>query len=1049
VAYVQAHPLRNAGGKCGMTLPDHEPSDHSGILATVAWGGDVNIGRRFNSRSIRPGVMDGLAQIAPLVQADLGIINLECVVATSGEVGIVKHELGTNRNERSPYYFRARPEMLEALLRGGVDLVATANNHSGDYGPEALIEQGQWLDQAGIGYAGSGPNREAAFAPIIRRAGRLNIALFALDATQRSFAADETTPGIAWLDPATPNSWTSIMRPRIEAARAQADIVLVAIHWGRNNRHHPDRLKIAAGRALIDAGADAVMGASAHLLQGVEIYKNRPILHDAGDFFFDSMSRNDKNAGIFTLEMDAAGVRRVVFDPLEASFCQTTSLPLDQAIAATSRFAQKCAALGTVLEVTTASQGIIRLAEEPPIRDRRPPVPAISRMRQSPGALSEPRPEWLADAVPEDALLASPLRVGSLELLGVRMSPQHLDRLGSIHIESWWQLAEPTSVDWRLEFEASPKEPGPIGAWGQGSVHDPCDWMWPTSRWRMGQIYRDSFSLRRPDIRHWLDLTLTLSVCLWSASGRTPRHHLPREIEFSLSPKEILEVLVNNPPQYRIPPPEKIDPTPKILWTANQIQEITGGKWLVKPPSSWFVRSVTNKSGGIGKMVSPTLLAVSSSRTSMIHEIFGTYAGRLWDDHKFLPKVQKSIAGAIVEHPVEGLAPELPLLHVADPIHALMQLGVAARRRLKGHVVAVTGSAGKTSQCHMLMQAMSMDRAVTGNSLINYNSRVGILEAMANAPEDTDVVIIETAISAINAPGFQNIKLLRPDISIITNITISHLPPGGSLEGIARRKANIMEGMAAGSIVILYREIDFFATFKERAQKKDLRLVTFGHGEDADLRLLSYDQRNGQVRARLPDGREIEYLLNAAGDHMALNSLACIGVRLTLGGDLEPFLEGLRTFTPSEGRGATAQLTFNGHSLTVVDESYNANPLSMRAALKTFAGQPRQGRRILVLGDMLELGNDAPRYHRELAEVVRAVKPDRLFLCGELMAALWDELRRNAGSAPIGAHFPTADLLIAEIDDHLADGDLLLLKASNSIGLGRLFAKLQRGGKKG
>ncbi len=258
--------------------------------------------------------------------------------------------------------------------------------------------------------------------------------------------------------------------------------------------------------------------------------------------------------------------------------------------------------------------------------------------------------------------------------------------------------------------------------------------------------------------------------------------------------------------------------------------------------------------------------------------------------------------------PVEGLKPDFPLLQVPDPLHALIQLGAVARHRMKGHVVAVTGSAGKTTQSLMLAAAMGKDRKVIGNSNLNYNSRVGILHLLANTPESTDVVVVETAVTAINAPKFQNIQLVRPDIGIITVIAPSHMITARQgLETVARRKANIVEGIAHGGTLLLNREIDFYDIFRDRAACRDVRIMTFGQGENADLRLLDYDQASGQVKAQLPDGSLLNYPLCAPGLHMAMNSLACIGVRLLLGGDLEPFLEGLKEFQPARGRGQSTR----------------------------------------------------------------------------------------------------------------------------------------------
>lgn len=1003
---------------------------------TIAWGGDVNIGRRFHYRFGLANARNALSRIKPLAEADLGIVNLECVVATSGAECV-------DKGERSSYYFRARPEMVDTLLRGGVDIVATANNHSGDYGPEALVEQGKWLDAAGIGHAGSGRTREEAFRPVFRRAGGLDIAFFALDATQKSFAADEETPGTAWLDPKRPQDWAAIMAPRIAEAREKADVVLVAIHWGANNLHQPDADEIAGGHALIDAGADAVLGASAHLLQGIEIYKDRPILHDAGDLLFDALTRPDKDSGVFTLEVDHRGVTRVRFLPLEVGFCRTLPLGPEAGEGALRKFAKKCAALGTKLDITSDGEGYLTLS--PPDRTRlaRRPAPASQASGPVP-ALREPRPEWLAREVPADARLAAPMRIGPMELLGMRVAPERLNRIGLISVESWWRAPEAIDCDWRIDFRAETETPGPVGAWGLGCSHDPCDWMWPVSRWKPGQIYRDFYTLRPSVVRNWLDETLTLSIGLVSHLGKTDRFPLPHRVRFELSPKAGFAVLRASPAQYEIPSLDSISPTPEILWTAEQIEEVTGGKWVVRPPEGWFVRSVTHKSRQLGNwdIKAPKLLAVIDQRMAMRHELSDFSAGKYWDIRDQLPVLQHKVAGAMVSRPVEGLKPDFPLLQVADPLHALIQLGAVARNRMKGHVVAVTGSAGKTSQSLMLSTAMAKDRRVVCNSTLNYNSRVGILHLLANTPATTDLVVVESAVTAINAPKFQNIRLVRPDIGIVTNIAPSHITgPGSGLETVARRKANIVEGIKPGGTLLLNREVEFYDIFRQRAACRGVHVMTFGQSADADLRLMTYDHETGTVTARLPDGQELSYQISATGLHMAMNSLAAIGVRLLLGGDLEPFLQGLAEFQPVEGRGAVSQIEFEGKRLTVVDESYNANPVSMQAAISTFGQMKTEGRRILILGDMAELGTESARYHRELAPHIRAMRADDVLLCGKLMSELQDELKATGGTVR-AAHYTGVPDLINDLRGRLEPGDAILLKASNSIGMDKVLAYL-------
>ncbi|WP_320177237.1 CapA family protein [Roseovarius pacificus] len=1013
--------------------------DRSARTGTIAWGGDVNIGRRFHYRFEHANARDALARITPLGSADLSIVNLECVVATRGAENL-------NKGERASFYFRARPEMLETLIRGNVDLVATANNHSGDYGPQALLEQTMWLDKAGIGQAGSGPDLEAALQPTIRRAGALDVALFSIDATQESFAAAENRPGIAWLDPRNPEAWRTIIEPRISEARKQADVVIVAMHWGANNRHAPDAREIEGGHALIDAGADAVVGASAHLLQGIEIYKNRPILHDAGDLLFDALSRSDNDSGVFTLDLDHRGVTAVRFTPLEIGFCSTKVLSGQAATDAVRRFARKCKALGVHLKPTGHGQGLIDL--QPPER----PVPALRTPpavleKRGVMAISAPRPEWLADDVPPDARFAEPLNVGPLELLGLRVSPERVEHLGNLAIESWWRSPKQVDCDWRIDFRVTSDHPAIVGDWGRSSSHDPCDWMWPLQRWTPGQIYRDFYTLRPSSVTNWLDSTLTLSVGLVSHQGKTDRVTLPRKLRFALSPKAGFLVLLASPAQYAVPTSDKISPTPVILWTAQQLQEITGGTWLVKPPEGWYVSSVTQKIKQLDTwgFADPKLLVAIDQRMAMRHELSDFTALKYWDNHDKLPSLQHKGAGAIVARPVEGLKPDFPQLQVPDPLHALIQLGAVARNRLKGRVVTVTGSAGKTSQCLMLKEALSGDGSVVSNSGSNYNSRVGMLHLLANTPEATDVVVLEAAVSAINAPKFQNIRLVRSDICIITNIAPSHMRGGEQgLETVARRKANIVEGMSKGGILLLNREIDCYEIFKERAAQHGVHLVTYGRSRDADVRLLAYDQTNGRVTAQLPHGQKIDYHITAPGLHMAMNSLAALAVKKLLGGPLKPFLAAMAKFQPLAGRGEIRAVDFAGKALTIVDESYNANPVSMRAAIATFGAMPTAGRRILILGDMLELGPDAPRYHQELAPQIRAMAPETVLLCGDLMEHLWNELKTGTKPASTGAYYRNAMSLLEDIDRHLQPRDTILLKASNSIGFGKILKHLSK-----
>ena len=1004
----------------------------------ISWGGDVNVGRRFHYAYQENTENFCLGNISVLQRSDLNIVNLECVIATHGQEGL-------NKGERASYYYRARPEMLSALRKANIQLVATANNHSGDYGSVALMEQAQWLKASGIDHAGSGSTLKEAFTPVIRRVKGVTIAFFAIDSTQRSFAATEFAAGHAFLDINKPDVWYSCLKPLIAEARQVADVVLVAIHWGANNEHSPSHSEISVGHAVVDAGADAILGSSAHVLQGIEIYKDRPIIHDAGDLLFDAIRRSDKDTAIFTLEVSRLGVEKIYFTPLEIGFCTTTNLDEIPSRNATRRYAKKCEEFGTSLHVMDNGAGVLDL--HPPIRPILQQGGSRDFVSEKPyqQPLHSPQSAYVVDAVPEDIKLSTPIKIGPLELVGVRISPEVLVSRGLIWVESYWVLSEATTHDWRLDFIAENSDGLGVGRWGVSCDHDPCDWMWPTSRWSKGTIYRDLYALRPPVVKKWQDDVLSLFVGLRSKDGVIDRIKLPIEVPFALSPTEAFAVLRANVPTYKLATDKKLSQLPKVLWDAKQIEQITGGKWITAPPPHWYVGSISHKSNMIFNedMPEPRMFVATDTKIVARHELYSQFSGKFWDSHQRLVKIQHRLAGTIIARPLPTLRPSLPALQVDDPLHALMQLGVAGRQRLRGKVVAVTGSAGKSSFSAMLAHAMSFDRSVSSNARTNYNSRVGLLHLLANTYEHTDLVIMETAVSAINAPNFQNIKLARPDIAVITNIAPSHLPPGKDLNYIARRKANIFMGVQPEGWAVIYRETHCFELLKSKAVERGLNIVTYGQSLDADFQILKFDPELNAITARTIEGRIVEYAMAARGLHMAINSLACLAVRSILGLEIDDFINNLSTFNSLSGRGENISIDLNGKLINIIDESYNSNPLSMEYALSIFNTLPKHSRKILILGDMLELGDHSIKYHEDLALRVATLKPDCVLACGALMKFFWNALEGIWETDPFGKWYPNVEILQAELAQWLSDGDNVLIKGSNSVGLGKLVKSLQ------
>lgn len=495
-------------------------------ISTVVWGGDVNLGRRQHYFTARHGI-ENVLNIPVLKNADFTIVNLECVISVSGEQG-------RDKGEGGPYYYRARPEMVEILRLAGIDAVACANNHSGDYGSNALMEQGDILNTADIAHIGTGATREAAFAPIFHTLpNHMRIALFCVDATTKHYAVSAQQPGAAYLDLKNHQDWTDNFTPLFQDARKQADIILIAVHWGDNGRSTPDNDEIAVGHCLIDAGADAVLGASAHQLQGVEVYKGKPIIHDAGDLLFDAVNTH-KDGGVFQLEISPRGIESLRMYPILVQSGKSIAVEKTQAIEACRRFAELCRAMKTPVKLL--QDGSLHIALTPNSDTPAKIMPAASPAyveKKSTKRLSftrlsaEKRNDLVLDTLPKDAVI-EPVVFGALQLTGVRTHPHFFNRRRMLWVESFWQIQTKVKENLRIQFRAVPTFPTTkMRAWGRGSDHDPCDWLIPTARWQPGKIYRDFYGLRPPYLKAWEDGTLQLQVRVLTDNKDYPFVSLP------------------------------------------------------------------------------------------------------------------------------------------------------------------------------------------------------------------------------------------------------------------------------------------------------------------------------------------------------------------------------------------------------------------------------------------------------------------------------------------------------------------------------------------
>lgn len=987
----------------------------------LAWGGDVNLGRRQHYRTVELGLKNVL-NIPELTQADLSVVNLECVVSTLGEQGADKGEGG-------PYYFRARPEMLNVLMESGINVVAVANNHSGDYGIQAQLQQRELLKRIGIAEVGFGENIEQAFQPIFCQVNELQVAIFNVDATQHRFAASIEKAGNAYLSLKDAQKWYQTFKPRIEKARQEADVVMFAVHWGQNHVSVPSADEIAVGHALIDAGADAILGASSHRLQGMEIYKGKPIIHDAGDLLFDAVGNTLSNGGVFRLGLSQEGVDWVEFIPIGVGFGFTRRLHGDAAQKSIASYQQLCEQMGTSLQCGEESAFVALKSSAKPT--------GLSTQTYLPVYQSEVLTDYRPDVeygqveyVPEDAKI-KPIDLNGLTLLGVRIKPHRLTVRSMLWVETWWMCKQQMEENLRLSITAVRQGSGQMPEWGRSMDHDPCDWMQPTSNWQTGKIYRDFYGLRPPQLRQIENKPLQLHIRVLGNQKENMVYQHPQLISLAITGAKTGLSLVYKTDFSNIDLTVPIGQT----WTAEQLAKITGGRWLVEPDKDWFVRSVVNGKKFIGMRDAPVLFVAHTSYDRAFHESMPVPKS-IGDRHTILAAEVDKLAGAIVSKPMPNLPKNFPLLLVEDPIKGLIEIGLAARQRFKKPVIAVTGTAGKSSTIQFLEALFGKNRCL--KSLDNYNSRVGVPAQLASLSPEHEAALLEVAISALWMQRGPITRQIKPTVALITNIGAAHVRKGQTLDDVARYKSRIFDGVDAGGAAVVCRDIEQFELIAQQAEKYRLKLISYGEHPAADIRLIAYQQGRGEIEM---DEQRYVLTLSAIGKHMMLNALSALAVAKHYQMPLPKMIERLQNCQILSGRGERFSVSYRGNVIDIYDDAYNANPLSMKAALQAFAdneAMPEQ--RILVLGDMLELGEEATKHHLGLVTDILQTQARIIILCGAEMQAVYQALQLQQLKATLYWQ-PDASAVKALFENNsiaLNNKDQILFKSSNGTGLHEL-----------
>jgi len=432
------------------------------------------------------------------------------------------------------------------------------------------------------------------------------------------------------------------------------------------------------------------------------------------------------------------------------------------------------------------------------------------------------------------------------------------------------------------------------------------------------------------------------------------------------------------------------------------------------------------------------------SRTLSPGEAFFAIEGENRDGHAFVSSaLERGAAVAVVtDAKREDMPQAAPLLIVADVLQGLRDLARAARARSPAKVIGVTGSVGKTSSKEALRLALSPE-GETHASAASYNNHWGVPLSLARCPESARFAVFELGMNHAGEISPLT-RLVRPHVAIITTIEPVHLEFFDSLDAIADAKGEIFEGVEPGGAAVVNRDIPQYERLAARARHVGVEnVVGFGAHSDAEARLIkcTLHPSCSVVEARIL-GTEVAYKLGAPGRHLVMNSLAVLAAAALADADLALAALALAQLKPATGRGSRIPLELPGGPALLIDESYNANPASMRAALELLgqASVGPRGRRIAVLGDMLELGESASDLHRGLTEPISNNAVDLVFCSGPLMRSLWEALP----SGQRGGYAETSAALESEVLAAIRAGDAVMIKGSLGSKMGPIVKALTR-----
>lgn len=972
----------------------------------MAAGGDILLARQMPERVEARGADAPLQALAPMFRvADLTLAHLGTCVSTEGDY--------IDKGGRQPNYYRCLPQMLEVLAVGGIRCLATGNDHAMDFGPQALVQQIDVLDACGFLHFGSGRRRSEAAMPQYVRANETTVAFIGCTTEMSCMAASEEAPGVHHVPVA---ELASVLAGSIAVARAHADLVIVSPRWGTNQEEPPSPELRDAARRLIDLGADAILGHSGQMLQGIEMHAGRPIVYGMGTLLFDRVTVNrNKESALFGLEWTETGACRLSVLPLslgsgftqravgEASRCilerlRAASLDLDPLSPV------KFEGIGLRLEGRPFSSPVRRMAKRSPAR-----VCSLASPPRIPVYFQQLKSNLVYPSMPViEGVWPAPVRLrAGLEVLGARYASPVRPGMGFL-CEVYFRSAAP-EPGCRIEAILSCIDENGVEQFHYS--HLAAEGMHPPARWSSTEVICDRFVVHPqivlPEGRyrlHWslIDVVRDTVQSASRVEGRrdTASVDLGEWVVTEAAPSGVGGIA----PAMRLPRAEflrqegsgsgaNVEASAQrfassdnpLLLSAERMALVTKGVWeggaVDAILSGFSTRKEYLTEGSSGNIY---LSLVEKRR----HEAFDAASMRAMGEFAV------GAAAAVVPKDATGLPDSMPLLRVDNVMQALERMGLFVRDNLfRGKRVLVSGTDGKTGFKHMLQHVLEpqMSTHAVPNSA---NLSCAILSSLASIRRNDRVAVIEAA-------GMQlaeRSRIVRPHLAILTEVGNEHQDYYGSQQGVIEANADIVLGLVEGGYGILNADSANFAAVRKSAlARRHIPLLLFGTKAGCNGRLLKRRFADGLwiVTAEI-EGQKIEYRLPLLGDHAPLISVGALLASYCLGADVVHAAASLADYRPYWSEGILRRIVHRNGKLYCYDDTWKASVLSYRSALHTISRlepQTTEGHRIGVIGEMTRLGKETEIWHKKLAEWVEAARFDKLILLGKHTEATYASLQ--------------------------------------------------------